>query len=240
MDINAYDTMPTSIPIPSKFERVLVEGGHNLIKQFFASWPPNSVLYVSRVNFLMASAIRGYMVSRWDHRKLLLNWVVDVDRLLAMMDATESFICGPAAAEFFHFGDNSCSNLDICVTTSGFTALTEILGFERYRHGTRGLFASSFSPTMAEKVFTFKFYRDCDVGCSITAHLVRGDPLEFIIGCGTSTSLHHLSNTSIFTANSKLWHLHSKCNELHHLHASNFCFSPQLVRVWEIRPECPT
>lgn len=176
------------IIIPSKLERTLIEGGYSLIELFFASWPLDMVFYISRVSYLMANIVKGYVASKWDHRKLLSRWVIDVDGLLNILDSTGSFICGPVVADFFDGGSSTSSNLDICVTEMGFVALVGIMGPERYRHRIQEVFASSFRPTIPEKVFTFRFHRDFPSLGSITAHLVRGDPLKFILHCATSKS----------------------------------------------------
>lgn len=177
---------------PSRLELTLIYGGYALVKRFFARWPLDCIFCLTRVNFRTHSLIRGYVALRWDHQSLLSRWVANVDRLLETLGTSGSFICGPTVADFFVRGTSSSTTLDICVATSGFAALTEVINMENYRLGSQPMFVSSFRPAITEKMFSFVFSRG-DTEATVVVHLVRGDPLDLIIHCATSTGTLYVS-----------------------------------------------
>lgn len=181
--------MDTPVSVPSRFERVLVEGGHDFVEQFFANWGPELIFRTSRANFLLTNLIKGYVATTWDLQTLLSRWVSNVDKLLETLDSTGSFVCGPVAANFFSRERDSYYNIDICASKAGFEALVMILDTENYIRTSPEVIVSSFQPTISEKVFTLRFRHDSDpIRRSITFHVVRGKPLDFLIGCASSTS----------------------------------------------------
>lgn len=84
---------------------------------------------------------------------------------------------------FFNRAESVGLNLDVCVPREG---LVEFLRRELYSNSSGEQFASLFRPLIPYRVFGFVFrglrYRDH----SVTVHIVRGDPIRFLITCCAS------------------------------------------------------
>lgn len=87
---------------------------------------------------------------------------------------------------FFNRAESVGLNLDVCVPREAFAGLVEFLRRELYSNSSGEQFASLFRPLIPYRVFGFVFRGLRHRDHSVTVHIVRGDPIRFLITCCAS------------------------------------------------------
>lgn len=190
--LHSYSLLPRARLAP--MESAFIMGGHDFLLKFLDSWPAHLVCILNRLSFLLSRAILYYTSVRWNAKELLSMWVNPVQHFFDAIGETDSIVCGSAVCDFFRRVQPSYRNLDIIAGPDGINRISTILRLDSYMPGIeireeridREDRYSSGGRSYQVVVRTFVFQRVLHSWQKVSVHLVHGDPLEFLLACGSS------------------------------------------------------
>lgn len=178
--------LPCDLACPSLLELTLIRGGSSLVHAFFNVWFSSSIFTISRTNFSLWNLTRAYIAFKWNPHNLIARWFRSPDRFFRLLDDSSAIVCGPSVYQFFERSVYSAGTLDVCVNGKGYSMILQFLGQESYRFRRDDVASTSVlrpDPAAGVLVHSFLFQRGSG---SVAVHVVRGDPLNFIINYATS------------------------------------------------------
>lgn len=174
-------------------ETVFTTGGHIFVSKFLDNWPAHLIFTLNPLNYLISRVVSYYVSMRWNAKKLLSEWFDPVESFLEAIARTDSIVCGPVVCDFFRRVDPSRRDLHIITRIDGFSQISTILrmGSNWYTPLTdhAGEMASNdtlYGSHYRLRVRTIAFLQRYYSWKKVIIHIVSGDPIEFILTCGSS------------------------------------------------------
>lgn len=200
-------------PGVSVFEAALCRGGELFLSKFFLRWPPDVLYRIFTLNYAIHSILIFYISRAWDPHRCLYRWFCDPAKLLLALHRANAIVCGPVVLKYFDRNSEPMNNIDLCVRLEGLTGLGQVIletgftfcpvagdpkNFELavlIQSGKRetpndGQTASSRRADPHMRTFVFVRCSPLPDGntdtVTVTVHLVRWEPLRFIL-CSESS-----------------------------------------------------
>lgn len=155
------------------------------MRRFFETWPASTISLMAKTNFYMWCLTKEYISFRWNPKDLMAAWFEDVEGFFSVLGESGAVICGPSVSNFFNRSTPYTVALDICIDRDSLRLIVQFLTAERYNYPGDSRFTSTFSPTVAFRVYTFLFHK-FPTNTTVAIHVVHGDPVGFLLFCGTS------------------------------------------------------
>ncbi|PPQ81550.1 hypothetical protein CVT26_013805 [Gymnopilus dilepis] len=118
----------------SVIERTVLDHGVAFLLKFFDRLGPKEICQLSKTNRCLMGITRFYILMRWDVLGFLSRFFVEEDEALALFNAENAILFGPAVIKFFDRVKDTHFALDLCVNVETLDRILPFLESEGFRY----------------------------------------------------------------------------------------------------------